>query len=183
LIIAATWPLVKEHGANVTTSQIAQAAGIAEGTIFRVFHDKRELLLAALRSAMRADSELSRIAEIPAEASLTDRLLAALAAIGDYQDRLWSLMRALQELGWHHHPDELEHDENGPQRQMQRMAAALSTLFAPDSLRLEPLAAARMLLGLAFTRAMAQRFGEPPPTAEQLVDVFLHGIAKTTETD
>ena len=87
-IIAATLPLLREQGASVTTSQIAQAAGIAEGTIFRVFHDKRELLLAALRAAMSAGAELDRIRAIPAEASLVERLLAAIAAISDYQDRL-----------------------------------------------------------------------------------------------
>src|SRR5579884_1510734 len=91
-IIAATLPLLREHGAQVTTSQIAQAAGIAEGTIFRVFEDKQALLEAALRSAMSADAEVARIADIPLDLPLADRLTAALAATSDYQDRLWSLI-------------------------------------------------------------------------------------------
>jgi AcrR family transcriptional regulator len=183
LIIAATWPLVREHGANVTTSQIARAAGIAEGTIFRVFHDKRELLLAALRAAMSADAELERIAAVSAAAPLDQRLLAAMAVVGDYQDRLWSLMRTLQELGWQPHAEDLEHEDLGPRRQMERMAAALAALLPAAAVRLAPLPAARMLLGLSFTRAMAQRFGEPPATLEQLVDVFLHGVLDTREMD
>jgi AcrR family transcriptional regulator len=57
-IVAALVPLIAERGGEVSTREIAQAAGIAEGTIFRAFTDKRELMLAVAEEAMNpADGE------------------------------------------------------------------------------------------------------------------------------
>src|ERR1700704_2407818 len=52
MIIEATTPLLLEHGEMVTTRQVADAAGIAEGTIFRAFADKDELLGAVIDAAL-----------------------------------------------------------------------------------------------------------------------------------
>ena len=63
-LVAATLPLVAVHGVKVTTRQIADAAGVAEGTIFRVFADKDELVQAAIAAALDPEplfEELSRV--------------------------------------------------------------------------------------------------------------------------
>ena len=60
MIVEAMLPLLLEHGEMVTTRQIAEAAGIAEGTIFRVFADKDELIAAVVDAAARPDRRSSR---------------------------------------------------------------------------------------------------------------------------
>ena len=47
-IARATLPLIAAHGHEVTTRQIADAAGVAEGTLFRVFDDKEAMIDAAV---------------------------------------------------------------------------------------------------------------------------------------
>ena len=63
-IIAATIPLLRTHGAAVTTKQIAEAAGVAEGTIFGVFPDKASLILAALGTAFDQETVLRQLSAI-----------------------------------------------------------------------------------------------------------------------
>ncbi len=51
-IVAAVLPLVRERGVLPSTREIAQAAGVAEGTIFGVFDDKRALMHALAEHAL-----------------------------------------------------------------------------------------------------------------------------------
>src|SRR5690348_9022981 len=66
-LIEATIPLLIEHGTAVSTRQIAQAAGVAEGTIFRVFPDKASLVMAAVRHGIDPEPGVKAISEIPAD--------------------------------------------------------------------------------------------------------------------
>ena len=54
-IIEATLPLLLEHGPSLTTKQVAEAAGVAEGTIFRAFPSLPDLIDATTREAMSAE--------------------------------------------------------------------------------------------------------------------------------
>jgi AcrR family transcriptional regulator len=73
-LIAATIPLLEQHGAAVTTRQIAEAAGVAEGTIFGVFPDKASLIRAAIIEVFKPEPVLEVVKSLAFVESLRDRL-------------------------------------------------------------------------------------------------------------
>ncbi len=186
-IVASTLPLLIEHGSDVSTSQIAAAAGIAEGTVFRAFKDKQELLIACMRAGMESDEEAALIGGIDRELPLADRLTEAVATVGGYLNRVWQIGQALQAAGIdreasarHMHGDgERTRDHAGPPPQFVQVNDAIAGLFKPGELRLEPAQAGRLLLGLVLTNRMGANFGGEVVGPADLVDLFLHGAIKT----
>ena len=63
-LVDVTLPLLLEHGRTVTTRQIAEAAGVAEGTIFRVFESKDDLVQATLDRAFDIEPFLEDLRRI-----------------------------------------------------------------------------------------------------------------------
>ncbi|WP_367131491.1 TetR/AcrR family transcriptional regulator [Saccharothrix sp. HUAS TT1] len=184
-IVAATVPLLFTHGADVTTSQIAKAAGIAEGTVFRAFKDKQELIRTCVRSVLTVDAELELIEEARRAATLAERLSWAISAVSGYLDRMWKLMSVLRDSGYDPHDEHGEPGERGeqggrkgPPVEMQRLTEHVASLFGPDDdLRVDPSLAARLLLGLVFTNRMqGNGFSDSTADADQLVELFLHGV-------
>src|SRR3954468_4353666 len=80
-LIDVTLNLLREHGRNVTTRQIAEAAGVAEGTIFRVFETKEEVVEAAIARAFEPGALVDRLGEIDPDASLRDRLVTLVSIL------------------------------------------------------------------------------------------------------
>src|SRR3954447_17824197 len=74
-LVDATLNLLREHGRAVTTRQIAEAAGVAEGTIFRVVESKEELVELAITRAFEPGALIDRIAEIDPDQPLHVRLV------------------------------------------------------------------------------------------------------------
>jgi AcrR family transcriptional regulator len=193
-IIAATIPLLLERGDAVTTSQIAAAAGIAEGTVFRAFRDKHDLLVSCLQVAARSDAEVERINRISTSLPLTERMSTVSEVVGGYLDRIWRLGHTLRSAGVH--PDreaqaarDRRHQHGEPrdemERNVRRVGAAIAELLEPEAarLRVPPAQAGRLFLGLIFANRMqGESAGADQPSAEQLVDVFLHGAVDTTST-
>src|SRR6476659_4190211 len=100
MIIEATIPLLIEHGEMVTTRQIADAAGIAEGTIFRAFPDKDSLLAAAIEAALDPAPLEQALAGIDRDLPLIDALTAAVVILQQRVEHVW---RIASSVGPRHH--------------------------------------------------------------------------------
>ncbi|GII60725.1 TetR family transcriptional regulator [Sphaerisporangium krabiense] len=116
MIVKAALPLVAEHGAAVTTAQVARAAAIGEATIFRVFADKEELLDACVLAALDPGHVLGEIAAVPLDQPLAARLTEAADALGAHFARMGSVLGALHATGLRRGRAHPRHDPEGPGR-------------------------------------------------------------------
>lgn len=185
-IIDAVVPLLIAHGPAVTTRQIAEAAGVAEGTIFRVFPDKRSLLMATAAETVNpaggAEAMATTLARVP---SL--RVKVELVA-EQMQSRMQQGMLVLVAL--RHAVLKEGHDLTGdeppgpPSFILDANRALLEALaahvFAPhrDELRVPPELAALVLRSLVFGAWHPGTAEESRLTAEQIADACLGGVAK-----
>jgi len=165
MIVAATLPLLIEHGDRVTTKQIAEAAGIAEGTIFRAFGDKDEVIGAAIESALDPAPLEAALSAIPADLSFEAGLAAAVVI---FQQRVINLWVLLSSVGTRFHE---------MARRPMIDSDALVRLFEANRARItvEPIVAARLLRALTLSTTHPMLAGDPR-TPDELVHLFLHGV-------
>src|SRR3954454_13595571 len=92
-LVDATLNLLREHGRAVTTRQIAEAAGVAEGTIFRVVESNEELVELAITRAFEPGALIDRIAEIDPDQPLHVRLVQLTSILQQRFRATFELMR------------------------------------------------------------------------------------------
>lgn len=182
-IIKAALPLLAEHGTSVTTSQIAAAAGIAEGTVFRVFSDKQELVASCVGEAMCPEKGLDELRAVPRDMALPQRLSWVAHTMTARISELGALMHVLASTGYRidRAPQDPKLDRD---RWLREAVAAVVDVIGSDAagLRLPPERTARMLLGMVFTSQFAMRLRRDHTTrpqredVDELIDVFLHGV-------
>lgn len=186
-IVTAALGVLRHKGHAATTREIAEAAGVAEGTLFRAFGTKEDLICAAMEQAFEPSPVLDQLTDIDADLPLRDRLVAAVRII---QTRYLEVFELMHAMGIVHPPDRGGHapgaashgtDDTGASWR-QQLVDLLVTLVEPDAEELRVparrLVDLVMLLGFAGSHHVLTQGQILSP--DTIVDVLLDGTRRAS---
>ncbi|MFT4134982.1 TetR/AcrR family transcriptional regulator [Microbacterium sp.] len=168
MIAAAAVPLFVERGASLTTRQLAEHLGIAEGTIFRAFGDRDTLVHAVVDQFFNAARDTISTALDGPEPSLEEKLRLLIARTRERAKGVFAMLSLL---------DPAEAREYMRTRRYGQFEKNATSTFAVDAAQLnvspERLDAVVRLLVIA---ASAPHLGGTPLSDDELVEIALYGI-------
>jgi AcrR family transcriptional regulator len=173
-LIDVTLDLLREHGRAVTTRQIAAAAGVAEGTIFRVVESKEELVEAAIARAFQPGALVERIEEIDSRLPLRERLVILVSIL---QQRFRATFELMKKVGMVR-PSDHVHDSPEAVAWRARLQSLLEGVVGEDGDQLA------VPVDDFVHRLRLMTFAGSHPhisdgrllTPDQIVDTILHGL-------
>lgn len=179
-LITATRPLLYEHGRAVTTRLIAEAAGVAEGTIFRVFASKDELVEAAVERALAPGDLVRRLQEIDLDLPLQERLLQMVTIL---QQRFCAVFGLLEAMGMVGPPEQLTKSAEH-KAALDDVQGWMLALVRPDRdrLRVPPEQVVHLLRLLTFSGSHHKFTNGALLTPVEIVDTVLHGVRKRDDS-
>jgi AcrR family transcriptional regulator len=182
-IVDAVVPLLLANGDAVTTREIAEAAGIAEGTIFRVFPDKAALLLATAEETMNpATGRADLAAALEGVTTLREKVLITTERLNARSERVMAVMIALRGV-WMSQPEKSGHRHGPPQFILDANKAVLEMLTEVfeehrDELTVDPGTAALLLRTLVLGSRHPGVSQDELLTPDQIADALLDGVRR-----
>jgi AcrR family transcriptional regulator len=175
-LVDTTLNLLREHGRAVTTRQIAEAAGVAEGTIFRVVESKEELVELAITRAFEPGALVHRIEEIDPHQPLHVRLVQLSSIL---QQRFRATFELMKKVGMVRPPDHV-HDRPEAVELREYVHALMAGVIGADRERLSvpPREFLHRLRLLTFAGSHPHITDGQLLTPEEIVDTLLHGLLR-----
>ncbi len=165
-ILDAVIPLLCANGREVSTRQIAEAAGVAEGTLFRAFGDKDAIITAAVDRYFDPQPFRNALRGIDPGQPTVDKIREVIELLRDRFVGVIGFMSALRGEG---PPARRELGE-------QEWLAILPQLFRPDELAIPVETLGFYLRLLAFGAAMPPVASAHVFTVDELLRLVTHGV-------
>jgi AcrR family transcriptional regulator len=174
-IAQAALPLIRKHGRATTTKQIAEAAGIAEGTIFRVFDSKEEIFEEVLAVAFDPAGFVADLQAMDLGQPVRERMIALTARM---QRNFLGIFELLTALALPRPPDRFR--DKSAHKLRAEILALEAEVLAPDAgaFRLPVEEVVRMLRLLTFSGSHPHISDGRIMSPDEIVDLVLHGTLR-----
>ena len=168
MIVDAVIPLLIEHGRGVTSRQIAESAGIAEGTIFRAFGDKESLVQAAIEKYLDPGELTAGLKSIDAGLPLEAKIRLIIELMQRRFEYVMGFMAALGEI---RRPPV----KNPPMQFVELITEVLRPDL--DRLNVPPVQVAQYIRLVAFASTITEFNRGFEVDAETITSLIMNGIA------
>lgn len=168
-ILDAVLPLLRERGRDVTSRELAEASGVAEGTIFRAFGDKESLLEAGLIKLLDPQPFRAELRRIPHDLAFEDKITCIIGALRVRFREVFRVMTLFQREG----PPPRREASN------EEWLDIVRELLEPDTHRLGvPVDTVAWYLRLVAFGASIEPFNHFRSfDSEELAGIVVHGVA------
>jgi len=175
-LLDATLELIRQRHELPTTRRIAQAAGVAEGTIFRVFATKGDLFDAVLERTFEARPLFEGLEKVDGAAGLEPVMIEIVRLLQARFLEIFDVMGAFSLMG----PPERFRDPKVQRRQERKASDLVLALLEPyaDQLRMPVARVARMTRLLTFSGSHRHINDGEILGADEIVQMVLYGAVK-----